>query len=189
MRAEIIRRADRISAICLGCFMTFSAVAMSSLNFAGLRLLCAIGSCAGFAVVMFGLRFDRKPQMAASESGVQSVDATSEPGEPRAESSELPQIVHLSIEPAPSRSSEMSQQEKIAAALIRAGISNAAWSSPTASGTATTPLTAPTESRTTPHDIVHHGRTQLPSMSTRKLLLLGGCLLVLLSLSVLLSLR
>ena len=184
----MISRAERVSTICLGSFMTSSAVAMSSLSLAGLRLLCTVGSCAGFAVVMFGLRLDRKTQMASSESGAQSVDAGSLAGEPRAESSEPSEIVRLSTEPAPTRSSDMSQQEKIAAALSRAGIANAAWSSPAASATATTRLIAPNRSPAT-HHVVHHGRTQWSSSSARKLLVLGGCLMVLLSLSVLLSLR
>ena len=189
VRAEIIGRAERISAVCSGSFMTSSAVAMSSLSLAGLRLLCTIGSCAGFAAVMFGLCRDRKEQMKPLESGTQSVQAGSLGEESRAESSGPSQIVRLTTDPAPSRSSDMSQQEKIAAALSRAGIAKAAWSSPIASGTATAPTTAPAQSPTTPHDISTHVRTHSPSRTTRKLLLLGGGLLVLLSLSVLLSLR
>lgn len=168
--------------------MTSSAVAMGSLSVAGLRLLCTIGSCAGIAVVIFGLRLNRKAQMASSESGAPSLNAGSLK-EPRAESSEPPQIVRLSTEPAPTRSSDMSQQEKIAAALSRARIANAAWASPMASATAATPLTAAIQSPATPHHLLDRGRTQSASTSTRKLLLLGGCLLVLLSLSGLLSLR
>jgi hypothetical protein len=188
MRAEIIRRALRISAVRPGSFMTSSAVALGSFNLAGLRMLCAIGSCAGFSVVMFGLRLDRKAQAESSECGEQSADTGSISEEPRAECCEPSQIIRLSTDPAPTKSSEMSQQEKIAAALSRAESANAPWSSPTASSTATA-VTTPGKSPAIPHHIPDHGRTQPPSSSTRRLFLLGGCLLVLLSLSVLLALR
>lgn len=60
-----------------------------------------------------------------------------------AQSSPSTEVVRLSPEPVPINTSEMSQQQKIAAALMRAGMSNpAAWST---GGVATADATSPAD--------------------------------------------
>jgi len=87
-----------------------------------------------------------------------------------------PQVVHLTTTPAPTKSSDMTQQQKIAAALTRAGLANpAAWSTP-ASSPHTTPDVAPL-----PED--------RPTRSSHIILLSAGSLLALTSLLAFLLIR
>jgi hypothetical protein len=181
-------RAGRLP-VGLFSFMTFSAVVLASIHVAGLRLLCTIGSCTGFAVVLFGLRLDRKPHSSSPESTSQfaTPDATEDPAP--AESPAEQQIIQLSSDPGPARSSDMSQQQKIAAALSRAGIANsAAWSHST-SRTPTAVVDPPTESPTSSGHTSDHVPTKEHSSLRRKLLVLGGLALALLSLILFVTLR
>jgi hypothetical protein len=169
--------------------MTFSALAPSTLHVAALRLLCTIGGCAGFTVILLGLRLDRKARDSSQECRPESIEANRAQEPAGAESRAPQEVVRLSTDQGPARSSEMSQQEKIAAALTRAGLGNAGWSPPemrTASAVLNAPLS---ESATKPGHIPN--AEPLPSQSgfNRNLVLLIGAMLALLSLILLLTLR
>jgi hypothetical protein len=162
--------------------MTSIAVALGALNLAGVRLLCTISSCAGLIVVLFGLRLNRKARSSSQEPPSQLSNA--HPQEPLAQpSSAAQQIIRLTTNPGATRSSEMSQQQKIAAALDRAGIAtSASWSNPA-------PLSeSPTEQQT-PDIAPDQGSVQTHSSTLRKMFLLGGSMLALISLIVFLTIR
>ena len=168
--------------------MTFSALAPRTLHVAALRLLCTIGGCAGFTVILLGLRLDRKARGSSRESRPESIGANPAQEPASAESRAPQEVVRLSTDQGPARSSEMSQQQKIAAALTRAGMANAGWSHPemrTASAVLAPLSESATESSPRPD------AEPLPSQSgfNRKLILLTGTLLALLSLILLLTLR
>jgi hypothetical protein len=77
----------------------------------------------------------------------------------------------------------MSQQQKIAAALDRAGIATSTWSSPS-------PLSEPATEQQTPAVASDQVSIQTPSSSLiRKMFLLGGSMLALISLIVFLTIR
>jgi hypothetical protein len=172
--------------------MTSSAVALGVLSPAGLHLLCTISSCVGLLIVLFGLRLNRKRTHSSQERDSQPVDATAIHQAPTVQSpAAAQQVIHLTSTPGPVRSSDMSQQQKIAAALGRAGISNSAsWLRPESSPPITVQRTAPgspsSRSDTSPAD----NPMQTHSLSLiRKLLLLGGSMLALISLIVFLTIR
>jgi len=167
------------------------AAALGSINVAGLSLLPTAGGCAAFAVVLFGLDLDRKPRSPSQECNSQSPTPSSAPEPHAAESSEEgeQQVIHLPANPVPVRSSEMSQQQKVAAALSRAGIAySAVWSHPMPSRPTPAVIGGPSEPPTTNHSgdaISPHE----PSALNGKLLLLGGLMLALGSLILFLALR
>jgi hypothetical protein len=77
----------------------------------------------------------------------------------------------------------MSQQQKIAAALDRAGIANSAtWSNPA-------PLSEPPTEQQTPAIAPDQAPVQTHSSTLRKMFLLGGSMLALISLIVFLTIR
>lgn len=173
---------------CSDSFMTSSAVALSTLNLAGLRLLCTISSCAGFAGILLGLRFDRKGQRSSQEShsdlGPDSFHES--PAEVRG----TQEVIQLSNDPGPTKSSDMSQQQKIAAALTRAGINNSvAWPTPASSRAAAAVMDPPPEppiaSDRTPDNVSVSEHSTLP----RRVILLGGIILFLLSLILFFAIR
>jgi hypothetical protein len=162
--------------------MTSVAVALGALNLAGVRLLCTIGSCAGLIVVLFGLRLNRQPRSSSQEPHSPLSDAR--PQEPLAQPpTTAQQIIHLTTNSGAVRSSEMSQQQKIAAALDRAGIANSAtWSNPA-------PLSEPPTEQQTPAIAPDQAPVQTHSSTLRKMFLLGGSMLALISLIVFLTIR
>jgi hypothetical protein len=162
--------------------MTSFAVALGALNLAGVRLLCTIGSCAGLIVVLFGLRLNRKARNLSQEPPSQLSDAR--PQEPLAQTpAAAQQIIRLSTNPGATRSSEMSQQQKIAAALDRAGVAtSASWSNPA-------PLSEPPTEQQTPAIAPDHAPAQTHSSTLRKMFLLGGSMLAVISLIVFLTIR
>lgn len=162
--------------------MTSVAVALGALNLAGVRLLCTIGSCAGLIVVLFGLRLNRKARSSSPEPASQPSDA--HPQEPLPQPpSAAQQIIRLTTNPGATRSSEMSQQQKIAAALDRAGLATpASWSNPA-------PLSEPPTEQHTPDIAPDQGSVQTHSSILRKMFLLGGSMLALISLIVFLTIR
>ena len=164
--------------------MIYFAVALGALNLAGVRLLCTIGSCAGLIVVLFGLRLNRKARKASLETPSAPAEAHPISQEPLAQSpSAAQQIIRLTSNPGAIRSSEMSQQQKIAAALDRAGIAtSAAWSNPA-------PLSEPTTERQTSAIAPNQAPAQAHSSILRKMFLLGGSMLALISLIVFLTIR
>jgi hypothetical protein len=164
--------------------MTSVAVALGALNLAGLRVLCTIGSCAGLIVVLFGLRLNRKALNASQEPPSAPTEASPISQEPPAQPpSAAQQIIRLTpTNPGTVRSSEMSQQQKIAAALDRAGIATSAtWSNPA-------PLSEPTTEQT-PVIAPDQAPAQTHSSTLRKMFLLGGSMLALISLIVFLTIR
>lgn len=188
--AEIIRRADRISEVCSGSFMTSSALALGILNLAGLRLLFTIGSGAGFALILLGLLLNRTVRHSSQESHLESAGAGSAHESSPTESCAPQPIIQLSADPGPSQSSDMSQQQKIAAALTRAGVANSAgWSTPPPSRAATAvmdpPAGTPTAGDRTPDSITRSAH----STWTHKLILLAGSALLLVSLILFFTIR
>jgi hypothetical protein len=163
--------------------MTSFAVALGALNLAGVRLLCTIGSCAGLIVVLFGLRLNRKARSSSQEPPSVPVEARPISQEPQAQSPVAQQIIRLTTNPGATRSSEMSQQQKIAAALDRAGLATpASWSNPA-------PLSEPPTEQQTPAIAPDQAPVQTHSSILRKLFLLGGSMLALISLIVFLTIR
>jgi len=164
--------------------MTSFAIALGALNLAGVRLLCTIGSCCGLIVVLFGLRLNRKARSASPEPPSQPAEARPNPQEPLSQSPAAPQqIIRLTANPGAIRSSEMSQQQKIAAALDRAGIATSAtWSNQA-------PLSEPTTEQQTPAIAPDQTPAQTHSSILRKMFLLGGSMLALISLIVFLTIR
>ena len=163
--------------------MTSFAVALGALNLAGVRLLCTIGSCAGLIVVLFGLRLNRTARHSSQEPPSVPVEAPISE-EPQAQSpAAAQQIIRLTTNPGATRSSEMSQQQKIAAALDRAGIAtSASWSNPT-------PLSEPSSEQQTPAIAPDQAPVQTHASTLRKMFLLGGSMLALISLIVFLTIR
>jgi len=165
--------------------MTSVAVALGALNLAGVRLLCTIGSCAGLIVVLFGLRLNRKARSASQEPPSAPTEASPISQEPPAQSPAAAQrIIRLTTtNPGAIRSSEMSQQQKIAAALDRAGIAtSASWSN-------STPSSEPATEQQTPAIASDQAPAQTHSSTLRKMFLLGGSMLALISLIVFLTIR
>ena len=165
--------------------MTSVAVALGALNLAGVRVLCTIGSCAGLVIVLFGLRLNRKARRASQEPLSAPAEARPIPQEPLSQPPAAAQQIILltSANPGAIRSSEMSQQQKIAAALDRAGIATSAtWSNPT-------PLSEPATEQETPAIAPDQAPAQTHSSILRKMFLLGGSVLALISLIVFLTIR
>ena len=164
--------------------MTSFAVALGALNLAGVRLLCTIGSCAGLIVVLFGLQLNRKARSSSQEPPSAAAEARPMSQEPLAQPpAAVQQIIRLTTNPGATRSSEMSQQQKIAAALDRAGIAtSAAWSNPAL-------LSEPTTEQQTAAIGPDHAPAQTHSSTLRKMFLLGGSMLALISLIVFLTIR
>lgn len=105
---------------------------MFSVNPIWLRVLGALACCAGVLAFIKGFR-PRWPTNPWAKSPIKLRD---NPGDPAAERSSAArpaprEIIRLSTDPAPSTSTTMSQQERIAAAMQRAGMPNpVAWSDP-----------------------------------------------------------
>ena len=168
--------------------MTFSVLAPSTLHIAGLRLLCGIGGCAGFTIVWLGLRLEHKARRSSQESRPECDESDSAQEYASAQSCALPEVIHLSTDSGPARSSEMTQQQKIAAALNRAGMTGSGRPQPEIR-TATALLESPTEFVT--KSALNLDAKPLPSPSgfKTKLILLAGTTLALLSLISLFTLR
>jgi hypothetical protein len=168
--------------------MTFPILAPSTWHLAGLRLLCGIGGCAGFTIVWFGLRLERNPRSSSQESRPEADESDSAQEYATAQSCAQPEVIHLSTDPSPARSSEMTQQERIAAALNRAGMTSSGRPQPEIR-TASALLESPTESVT--KSAQNLDAKPLPSRSglKTKLILLAGTTLALLSLISLFALR
>lgn len=171
---------------CSDSFMTSSAVALSVVNLAGLRLLCVITGLAG---ILLGLLFDRKVQRASHESHSDSVGPDSSHESSPAEFCGTQELIQLSNDSGPTKSSDMTQQQKIAAALTRAGIPNSvAWSRPASPRAASAVMDAPPEPPTAAHRIPN-GVASQHSTLLRRIVLLTGSILFLLSLILFLAIR
>ncbi|MBZ5685052.1 MAG: hypothetical protein LAP86_08455 [Acidobacteriia bacterium] len=165
--------------------MTSAAAALGALNLAGVRLLCTIGSCAGLIVVLLGLRLNRKAHSSSQEAHSPITDARPVAQAPPVQSAAASQqIIRLTTNPGATRSSEMSQQQKIAAALDKAGIATSAtWSNPA-------PSSEPATEQQTPAITPGQAPIQTHASSLiRRMFLLGGSMLALISLIVFLTIR
>lgn len=122
------------------------------------QLLCVIGLCFGAASFLRGLRLRRIRPHAPDSSQPISWEANS-PFLDRTEKTApdpIEEIIHLSSGPVPMKSAEMSQQQKIAAALARAGTSHSSAWIRESSGVAVEATEAdPSENQTTPVLKVH----------------------------------
>jgi hypothetical protein len=158
-----------------------------------LQALCALGFGAGLLMFLAGLRPIRKRSTSVAldltpvpkyrDSGVQ----------PHARSGSPVHVIQLTPEVGALKSADMSQQQKIAAALSRAGISNAAWADadPPADDNATAQVT--TTSKNTepaanaPYDPAR--KTAPARTAWRKFLLWAGPAIAFLSLYLLVRLK
>ena len=100
-----------------------------------LRLFSAVGFACGLTVSAFGFRRSRRlPEPAPASHEPVLSDSTSEHSALHASSEPqtfTPQIIRLSLPSVSALTTGMTQQEKVAAALLRAGIANAAaWADP-----------------------------------------------------------
>src|SRR5215469_4793 len=165
--------------------MTFSVLAPSSLHFAGLRLLCAIGGFAGFALILLRLRRPRSGPTSSQESRLEPAKENFVRESATSQSPARPEVIHLSTDRGSARSSEMTQQQRIAAALSRAGMTNSGWSQPEIRTTSA--LLDPPSECATQSD--HPQDAQPPASFNRTVTLLAGTILTLLSLVLLLILH
>lgn len=171
-------------------------------RFSTLPVLCGIGLCLGVLLIFWGFRMASQPtdlcDCAEPDAHPQSLPLhESSPQRPR-DSATTVQVIRLSPDSAPTNSSQMTQQQKIAAALTRAGISNsAAWANAQSSELADTRsdvqvMTAPVDtsgavanaSGALDQKMEHRSHTQAWK---RALLIAGGCVVALLSLYCFLS--
>jgi hypothetical protein len=168
---------------------------------ARLRILYAIAFCIGLAATFFGFRRSRALPIKSDNAEQPRQDSNSEVPATvaQAESADsTPQVIRLSLSPVAARSTEMSQQQKVAAALVRAGIPNpASWTESPHLEDATS--TAKSESSSTISDpaVVPATRYLKPSQQQNsatpgfltKLLLISGALTALVSLYLFLRIR
>ncbi len=164
---------------------------------AQLRLLCALGCACGLVVFLFGLRRKPSPQTKATATSDETSHAESLPAPEDSDhlsqpADSMPQVIRLSLPAISVRSTDMTQQQKVAAALIRAGAANSAgWNDsslsvdppPPKRGSSTTVL-AEVPRPPAAHSITPATSSDTPASRTLRhtLLLIGGTLLALVSL-------
>lgn len=121
-------------------------------------LLCLIGLCFGAAGFLRGLRLRRIRAHAPDSFQPISWEAD-RPFLDRTEKTTpdpIQEIIHLSSDPVPMKSAEMTQQQKIAAALARAGTSHSsAWIRESSGVAVEATEPDPSENQTTPVQKVH----------------------------------
>ena len=157
---------------------------LSQPNFA-LLFLCVVGFCLGVAIFLRGLRLRRirvvPPASLASISWEAKVHMFPPPAK-RVVPHRFHEIIRLSPDPMPMNSAEMTQQQKIAAALARAGSSNStAWANESSGVAVEAPEPDPLEQRTAP---VRNSAQLTPtpkSVGTSHLLMWYGLALAVLS--------
>jgi hypothetical protein len=152
-----------------------------------LQFLCAVGFCLGAAIFLRGLRLRRtRIQVPASRDSI-SWETNRHPFPQRTDkvAAAPPQeITRLSLDPAPMKSAEMSQQQKIAAALARAGMSRStAWSEGSTGVAVETDEPDPFEPTAVPIQELHAAQLMPATESTRTshLLILCGLAVALVS--------
>ena len=137
-----------------------------------LRVLIIGGFLAGLATLTQGLRLRRNRQPSNSTS---SIAATLTRLSAAETSTSEQEAIRLSAETGPTKSADMSQQQKIAAALARAGISNSAWMHASTEATVQT-LEKPVESDSAATPALSGEVTEhLPEPSNRRGNLLVWC--------------
>ena len=126
---------------------------LSQPNFA-LLFLCVVGFCLGVAIFLRGLRLRRirvePPASLASISWEANVHMFPPPAG-RVAPHRFHEIIRLSPDPVPMNSAEMTQQQKIAAALARAASSNStAWAHESSGVAVEAPEPDPLEQKNAP---------------------------------------
>ena len=170
--------------------MTIPAIILVARLSAALPLLCVIGIGTGIVMFLYGRRPTRKP--------LQSEQKVTSPARSSISPVSTVQVIRLSPEPDSLKSSEMSQQQKIAAALLKAGLSTStSWSHSESLHTADTAsnvqvMADPSEAVANRH--ANTSRSAAPeaaqnNSSLKKFLVWAGPLLALLSLYLLLHLK
>jgi hypothetical protein len=104
-----------------------SALIHRSSNPGALLILCANGLVAGIALFAQGFRLLQRRRLIL-DARFSKIRNAAIDQRIALQSNPRLQVVRLSPEPAPTKAQDMSQQQKIAAAMLRAGIANpAAW--------------------------------------------------------------
>jgi len=102
-----------------------------------LVICCVVVFCAGIGLFLYGFRLLKRPPSGLStargsypfNAGMSETDFDPGTRQSLAQATALqPSVINLSTDAGPTNSAEMTQQQRIAAALVKAGISNpAAW--------------------------------------------------------------
>jgi len=162
------------------------AVTPSSFPHAEFRLLCMIGSFAGAAVIFLGLGFERKVRFRQRADSQGTNPALTQATEPASLTKVPQEIIQLSTELAATRSSEMTQQQKIAAALGRAGIASPAWGDPNSGPVTMAVMEPPSESSTREKRLPPNESAAGGTLwNARAVILAGGVMLFVMSLGLL----
>ena len=157
-----------------------------------LRLACIITFAFGLTAFLFGLRHPRALPK-TSPAPLEPVSSNPVTSSLRLRASSQPeiltqQVIRLSLPSLPARSTDMTQQEKVAAALVRAGIANPGWTlspavpSDDKSVSTSTAVAEPPPLPAKDISPIPQSEKHASVNWGRKLLLLGGPLLALISL-------
>src|SRR5215472_1387852 len=144
-----------------------------------LQFVRVFGFCLGIAIFLRGLRSRRTRVQASVSSASISSRANGRSFPPRTEEVAAPlrEIIRLSPEPVPMKSAEMTQQQKIAAALARAGTSHStAWVHESTGVAVEVTDPDPLAEKATPMPDVHSAQLQptRKSSDTSHLMIWGG---------------
>ena len=154
----------------------------------GFRVLSVIGSFAGLAIALFGLGIGRKARsLRAIDSEPTTPGRIIEPG--AVERLTAPQVIRISTEPGTIRSSEMTHQQRIAAALGRAGISGPAWDDADRQHATTAVMEHPAAAPQETHPAVSEDAAADIHPGVRKVTLLAGLMLLVGSILLLMATR
>lgn len=156
-----------------------------------LQFLCVTGLCLGVAIFLHGLRLRRTgallpapPELISSRSNAHSFPQHTE----RLAPDRIQQIIRLSPDSVPAKSAEMTQQQKIAAALARAGTSHSTSWLHESTAVATEP--DPSEQETIPVQELPRVPSPTPKLAgSSHLLIWSGLALVVLSCYLLVTIR
>jgi hypothetical protein len=157
-----------------------------------LELLCAVGFCLGVAIFLRGLRLRRAWASVPPASMSSKPNAYSSQRTEDVEAHPIQDTIRLSADPVPMKSAEMTQQEKIAAALARAGTSHSTdWVHEPAGVAVEASEPDPLEDQTTPIPEIHSAqlRPTLRSAGISHLLIWSGLALAALSCYLLVTIR
>jgi len=164
---------------------------------AALLSLGAFGFCVGVVMFLLGLRPNRVSLRTAALPESKPAIPNPDPLEPPLSASNI-RVIRLSPDPGQLRSADMTQQQKIAAALHKAGISNSpSWSNAEDSGSANASstvqvMTAPSQPAIeNSSEVIRKAapqKTNTGSPALKRFLLWAGAALALMSLLLLLRL-
>lgn len=140
--------------------------------FVGAQVLGAITLCAGISILFVGLRQRRNSSRAANSTRPESTP----PVPNRANTAA--QVFRLSSEASPVKSAQMTQQQKIAAALARAGRSNSDMWTPSSSVATAATDTADSVPTASPSVEVFETEATDSSLKSNLLILIGVALAI-----------